>query len=320
MELRPDEKRVQIMSSIHILVLNYNGLALLQECLPSVLAASHQSPIPCAVSVIDNASQDASRNWLRQALPEVGWIPRSENTILFAYNEVIPNISEDLVLLLNNDIKVELGFIAPLIEALRARPDAFAASPRHVDFSGVYNGGMNRCGRRLSLAWAGPAYPGADLEGKRASETLFTGNGLFRRDKFLVLNGFDKLFSPMGWEDADLCTRAWAMNWPTLYVPQSLIYHKSSASISKAFSQHSRRALGFRNATLWLAHNAPPRELLIALALLPVTLLACLFTGRFAQIEGLLRSIARLPRALATRSGSDRRWWSTFSERARVSE
>jgi N-acetylglucosaminyl-diphospho-decaprenol L-rhamnosyltransferase len=303
------------MSSIRILVLNYNGEALLKECLPSVLEACHRSPLPCALSVLDNASSDGSRAWLKAALPEVGWIPQDKNSILFAYNGVVAGVEEDLVLLLNNDIKVEPDFIGPLVEALRQRPEAFAASPRHIDFAGAYNGGMNRCGRRLSLAWAGPAYPGAEEEGQRPGETLFTGNGLFRRDKFLALGGFDPLYEPMGWEDADLCTRAWARRWPTLYVPQSLIHHKSSASISKAFSLQARRSLGFRNATLWLVRNAPRRELVLALLALPLTLLACLLSGRFAQIDGLWRSLGRLSKALAGRSEGDEGWWAKFSER-----
>lgn len=304
------------MSAIHILILNYNGCALLQECLPSVVAEAEASKLRCTVSVIDNASSDGSLAWLREALPQVGWIPRRENTILFAYNDVVKMLPEDLILILNNDIKAGPGFITPLFEALKARPEAFAASPRHLDFLGTYNGGMNRCGRRLSLAWSGPAYPGADAESVRAGETLFTGNGLFRRDKFLALGGFNRLYAPMGWEDADLGARAWSRGWPTLYVPQSVIYHKSSASMKRSFSVHRRRALGFRNGTLWLIANAPGAELLKALALLPITLLACALTGRLAQIHGLMLSVPRWRRALESRSGGDRSWWARFSAKA----
>jgi N-acetylglucosaminyl-diphospho-decaprenol L-rhamnosyltransferase len=308
------------MSSVHVLVLNYNGEDLLRECLPSVVEAVAQSSVPARLSVVDNASADGSWAWLKKEFPQVGWIPRKTNSILYAYNEVAAMVDEDFVLLLNNDIKVEPNFIGLLFDAMRALPHAFAASPRHVDFRGRYNGGMNRCGRRLSLAWAGPDYPGCEADSKRPGQTLFTGNGLFRRDKFLALGGFDRLYAPMGWEDADLCTRAWRKGWPTLYVPASLIHHKSSASIARAFSLHRRRALGFRNATLWLAANAPAAELLKAALLLPFTVLACLLTGRLAQLDGLLRSLPRLIPALARRGAGDDAWWEQFSAKARHSE
>jgi GT2 family glycosyltransferase len=306
------------VSAIHALILNYNGRALLEECLPSVLEAAARSPLPCKVSVIDNASADGSFEWLRQAHPGVGWIARPDNRILFAYNAVVPDLGEELLLILNNDIKLDPDCIAPLADALAARPEAFAASPRHIDFEGRYNGGMNRCGRRLSLAWSGPGYPGAEAESWLPGETLFTGNGLFRRDKFLALGGFDELYAPMGWEDADLGARAWSQGWPTLYVPASLIHHKSSASMQRRFSQHRRRALGFRNGTLWLAANAPAAQLWLALLLLPATVPACLLSGRWAQLHGLLLSLPRLGLALGRRQGGDKSWWKRFSAPART--
>ena len=302
------------MSSIHILILNYNGLDLLQECLPSVAEAARLSPVPTRVSVVDNASRDASRAWVAQALPQVGWIQRPDNTILFAYNQVARDLDDEYLLLLNNDIKVAPDFITPLLGALQAEPDAFAASPLWLDFDGVYNGGMHRCGRRLSLAWTGPGYPASEAESRRSGRTLYTGNGLFRRDKFLALGGFDPLFHPMGWEDADLGARAWSRGWPTLYEPASLIHHKSSASIKRSYSVHRRAVLGFRNGALWLAANAPAAELWKALLLLPVTVPACLLTGRIAQVEGLARSLPRLPAALRRRRAlDDRSWWAEFS-------
>lgn len=307
------------MNAIRALVLNHNGLDLLRECLPSVVEEAARAPLPCRVSVIDNASTDASGAWLREAYPQVGWIPLADNRILLAYNQVVPGVPEDLLLILNNDIQLTPGCLEPLVRALAARPEALAASPRHVDFEGRYNGGMNRCGRRLSLAWSGPGYPGAEAESLLPGETLFTGNGLFRRDKFLALGGFDDLYAPMGWEDAGLGAKAWGRGWPTLYVPSSVIRHKSSASLKRRFSEHRRRALGFRNGALWMLSQAPLAELFKALAWLPFTALACLCTGRLAQLHGLWLSLPRVGKALARREpGQDRSWWGRFSGRAKA--
>jgi N-acetylglucosaminyl-diphospho-decaprenol L-rhamnosyltransferase len=288
--------------SIHILVLNYNGLELLKECMPSLWEACQNSPQPCKLSVLDNCSRDGSRAWLAENLPGVGWLAAPENRILFSYNAVLEKISEPLVLLLNNDIKVEKDFIAPLLRRLEARPEAFCASPLHLDFDGIYNGGMNRCGFRLSLPWAGPGYRGAAEEAKIPGETLFTGNGLFRREKILALGGFDPLFEPMGWEDCDLGTRAWLRGWPSLYEPASVIHHKSSASISKAYARSERDTLGFRNAFIWFYANfASGPRLARFFALLPLTLLLFLATGRISQWRGFWASLPRLGRALARR-------------------
>src|SRR5207302_488307 len=109
--LRPQIHPRDLVTSIHVLVLNYNGLGLLKECLPSVWEACLKSPVPCKLSVVDNASTDGSSGWLKSSLPEVGWIAASENRILFSYNAVVAQVPEDAVLLLNNDIKVEPDFI-----------------------------------------------------------------------------------------------------------------------------------------------------------------------------------------------------------------
>lgn len=303
------------MSSIHILVLNYNGLDLLQLCLPSVAAAAAASPVPTRLSVVDNASVDGSRRWVAETLPQVGWIQMPDNTVLYAYNRVAadPAVEGELLLLLNNDIKVEPDFIAPLLKALQRESAAFAAAPRYLDFEGAYNGGMHRCGRSFSVAWAGPIYPGAEAESRRAGVTLYNANGLFRRDKLLALGGFDRLFRPLGWEDTDLCCRAWARGWPTLYEPASLIHHKSSASLRRHYSEHRRHALGYRNSVLWLAANAPLGQALAALAWAPLAVPAYLITGRWAQAQGFLWSLGRLPQALARRCGTHRGWWDRFT-------
>lgn len=284
--------------SIHILVLNYQRRDLLEECLPSVWEACKAASVPCRLSVVDNASQDDSETWLKENLPDVGWIPCPKNLILMSYNPVVAALGEEAMLLLNNDIKVEKNFIAPLWECLKGDPNRFCASPKHLDFQGAYNGGMNRFGFRLSLPWAGPFYRESVPERDLARETLFTGNGLFDRAKFLALGGFDTLYAPMGWEDADLCTRAWRRGWNSFYEPRSVIYHKSSASISKSFQEGERQKLGFRNAVLWFFANfSAPTSRLRFWLLLPLTLLLLALSGRLNQIRGFWAALPRLEAA-----------------------
>ena len=62
----------------HILVLNYNGRALLAECLPSILEAAARSPVPCAVTVVDNGSTDGSLDDLARDWPDGRRRPRAE--------------------------------------------------------------------------------------------------------------------------------------------------------------------------------------------------------------------------------------------------
>src|SRR3954467_9525921 len=90
----------------HILVLNYNGRELLAECLPSIVEAAARAPVPCAVSVVDNGSTDGSLETLAEGWPTIPVI-RERNRGLASFNHVLARLDEPVVLLLNNDVKLD---------------------------------------------------------------------------------------------------------------------------------------------------------------------------------------------------------------------
>lgn len=301
--------------SIHVLVLNYNRKDLLEECLPSIIKAVKASPVPCRLTVVDNASTDGSTDWVRKACPEAGVIETGENDFLFSFNPILATEKDEAVLLLNNDIKVERDFIQPLWMALEENPDSFCVSPVHYSFDGEYNGGRNRFGLRGAIPWAGPFWQGVDPLIDSRGNTLFTGNGLFRTRMARELGGFDRLFFPMGWEDVDICMRAWKRGWISIYEPTSVIYHKSNASIGRDFAPYRRKMLSSRNAFIWWFANitSPRLRMRFWLGLLP-TLLACMLTGRFFHVEGFLRGLARYWWAVSRRRSDRKRevWTDEF--------
>ena len=280
--------------SIHILVLNYNRRDLLEQFLPSVCDAAKNAPVPCRVSVVDNASTDNSREWVTANLPQVGWFACSENRVLISYNAVVQKLDEEAVFLLNNDIRLEPDCIAPLWNMLMDHPEALCVSPRFVNLNGEYDGGRHEGGFRGIIPWSGPVYPGVETASQRAGYTLYSANALYRRKKFVELGGFHSIYLPLSWEDTDLGYRGWKRGWPSLYCPQSLIHHIHNASIKRVMSRYRFRVLGFRNAFLWFfsSFDSPRLRLRYWLLLLP-SLLACVATGRFAQIHGWLLHFTR---------------------------
>src|SRR5436189_245088 len=94
---------VEQPQSVGLLVLNYNGRGLLEECLPSVREAAVRSPVPCRVTVVDNGSSDGSCDLVARRWPDVGLI-REENLGLASFNRVLARLEEPIFLLLNNDV------------------------------------------------------------------------------------------------------------------------------------------------------------------------------------------------------------------------
>src|SRR3954469_21587920 len=96
----------------HILILNYNGRELLAECLPSIVEAAARAPVRCAVSVVDNGSGDGSLEDLAARWPGIA-VVNEPNRGLASFNHVLARLDESVVLLLNNDVKLAPGAVAP---------------------------------------------------------------------------------------------------------------------------------------------------------------------------------------------------------------
>ena len=96
---------------ISIVILNYNGAAMLRRFLPSVLAHSGEAE----VIVADNASTDASRDVLRDEFPAVRTILLDRNYgFAEGYNRALSQIEADIYVLLNDDVEVGFGNKIPL--------------------------------------------------------------------------------------------------------------------------------------------------------------------------------------------------------------
>src|SRR5262245_26873707 len=57
--------------SVALLVLNYNGIQYLQDCLSTALAAASELGGPCPVLLVDNRSTDGSVVFTRERFPGV---------------------------------------------------------------------------------------------------------------------------------------------------------------------------------------------------------------------------------------------------------
>ncbi len=144
----------------HILVLNYNGRDLLDECLPTIVAAARRSPVPCGVSVVDNTSTDDSVAYLAERWPEIEVI-REPNRGLASFNAVLARRTEPVVFLLNNDVKLDPEAVGPMLRAFRDHPDALFAAPLCWTFDGrEYEGMRTRVRTRFGLVEGTMSGPG----------------------------------------------------------------------------------------------------------------------------------------------------------------
>jgi GT2 family glycosyltransferase len=240
------------MPSVCLAVLNYNGRKHLEHLLPTASAAAKNYPGKCSIVVLDNRSTDPDVEWVKANYPAVEIIVAPKNDFLYSYNWLAEKRSEDILVFLNNDLRLHPQFLAPLVQHLE-RPDVFSVSACSYDWEGKeFTSGPVRLSQKHGFY----AFR-FDTARQERCHTMFTSGGFMAVDrrKFLDLDGFNPLFYPAYCEDVDLCFRAWRRGWRSVYEPDSVVWHREHASwadspLSNTNRLHSRNALLFQWASL----------------------------------------------------------------------
>src|ERR1017187_9744194 len=114
-------------SAASVVIPNWNGKDLLAKYLPSVVAALADNPAN-EIVVVDNGSSDGSAEFVRTAFPQVKLVALEKNLGFGGgSNAGFRAAANDIVVLLNSDMRVAEDFLAPLLEGF-ADPQVFAVS------------------------------------------------------------------------------------------------------------------------------------------------------------------------------------------------
>jgi len=291
---------------ISILVVNWNGEEFLRKCLGSVVEASKASIYKCSVIVVDNNSKDGSIEFIKEKFPEVELVENELNRSFCSYNPVVERLDCEIVILLNNDIKVDKDFIDPLIAPFKEDETLFFTASKCYDFDEVnktYSGSKTRIRLKWGILYGDARYPGHERFIEQKGYTLSTGFGAFDRKKYVELEGYDDLYLPGRVEDLDLCYRGWKRGWKAYYIPESIVYHIGQATYHKMYGVGRTYVITHRNGFLFVWKNITDVRLILGehLFLLFPRLVFSIFQGNFAFILGFFEALSFLPAALKRR-------------------
>ncbi|HEX7778053.1 MAG TPA: glycosyltransferase family 2 protein [Vicinamibacterales bacterium] len=314
--------------NVSIVIPTWNGRHLLERFLPSVedsaRAYRKTSGADVEIVVVDDGSTDDSVEWLagraRTSDVPIRVVALDRNGGFgVACNRGVEAARNPLVLLLNNDVALDPGAIAPLVrqfDRADASPSLFAAHCRVVDFDTNAVSGRGQLGQfRRGFIRIHEPY---DPDGSEAdfSPSMFASGGtsMFDRTRFLELGGFDPLFAPFYYEDVELSYRAWKRGLAVTYVPESLARHRFSSTIGLQAQRRIRR-ISQRNRLFlhwihlhdmpWLARHVMWVTLLFITA--PITLRFDFMRSVAAALRHLpeVRARRRKERSLARRTDRD---------------
>jgi GT2 family glycosyltransferase len=250
--------------------------------------------------VVDNCSTEPDAAWVQENFPEVEVVVTPTNDFLYSLNSVAASRSEDVLVILNNDMRVDDGFLEPLLSHFG--DDAlFAATANVYD----WDGGRMTTGQRRIVHRRAWFYQWWVRPVDKPTYTLDAGGGCaaFRRDYFTELGGFDRLYYPAYFEDIDLSYRAWMRGWRTIYEPRSIIYHRIGATLTTPARESQTRRLLARNHTLCVLKNVGGwGTATMCLALMPLRILKAWARGDRDGAAGMLAAAWRVPAALIGRT------------------
>lgn len=233
---------------LSIIILCWNDLRLITDCLTSIYAGTRS--IEFEVIVSDNGSTDGSIQFIRENFPQVRLIENGRNLRFSKGNNAGIRASQgEYVLILNPDTIIHDGTLDGLIVFADKHTEAGAFGCRVLNADGTYQ----ECiwpfpTPRSQWCWALHIHflarfsdwfhPGRYVGCKGDTERTVgwpTGCFILARGELLRrLGGFDERFF-FYHEDTDLCRRIWDAGYSILYTPKVSITHLGGQSTQKRF-------------------------------------------------------------------------------------
>jgi GT2 family glycosyltransferase len=288
---------------VSVIIVNWNGKALLAECLDSLRRQSYRH---FEVILVDNCSNDGSVEFAAREFPEVVILRLKQNRGFAGGNiEGLRHATGKYVALVNTDVVLDQQWLEQMVAGIELNEKIGICASKIIKTS---NGLLDSAGDFFTTAFtvarpeenSAPSLsdrvryvPGACAAAAMYRRKMLDGIGFFDADFFL------------NHEDTDLNLRALVTGWKCLYVPQAVACHKVSASIGIL----SDRAVFYtaRNS-LWVWIKNVPDDVLWKL-LLHRVVYECAAAAAFCllhrkwkpYLKGKLASLQGLPRTLRKR-------------------
>ena len=258
-----------------IVILNWNGSAMMQKYLPSVIKNSGDAE----VVVADNASTDDSLQMLASNFPSVRVVTLDRNWgFADGYNKAFAKYEEEnkaqgkplpeYYILLNSDVRVGEGWLDAMTSYMDAHKDVAACQPKllsdvnptHFEYAGACGGYIDKFGYPYCRGRIFDTVEEDHGQYDDVADVLWaTGACLMvRREDYWSVGGLDGRFFAHC-EEIDFCWRLNMMGKCIVCVPQSVAYHYGGGTLPKGNPR--KTYLNFRNNLTMLYKNLPHESL-----------------------------------------------------------
>jgi GT2 family glycosyltransferase len=244
---------------ISVVVLNWNGIKVLNQCLGSLRT---QTYTPLEIIVVDNSSTDDSVDFIRERFPDVRLVVNGRNLGFGGGNNVGILASRGrYIMMLNNDTRLDSKCIEELKMSIE-KDDGYGACASKILLEYEDNlidaAGIVVCPDGLSIG------RGRLEKGDRYDEEMevfFASDCacLYRREMLEDIGLYDEDFFAYA-DETDMGWRAQLAGWRCIYNPKAVVHHFHSAS-SGTYSPF--KAFLVERNRIWVAIKNFPLPLLV---------------------------------------------------------
>ncbi len=226
-----------------IIVISYNKLPYTRLCVASLL---HSRPLPAAIVVVDNGSQDGTVGYLADEFPgladEAGVnfvLLRNDRNVgaCTARNQALEVAKGQYIAFMDNDAAVRSrSWLQVLRNALEQENDIGIVGPKLVFPFPPYDieiaGAAISPNGRVQYRGRGQPIDASEFNQPGEVQCLISACWLMKREVYQQIGGLDEIFNPAQYEDFDLCYRARAAGWRVWYQPAAEMYHYENVTLA----------------------------------------------------------------------------------------
>ena len=195
--------------------------------------------VPVTTILVDNASRDDTRSWVRRAHPEVRLIELGENLGVAARDHGLRESATPYTLFLDSDAALTPGALPTLVDALERHASWGLVGPRLVYDDGSLQRSCRRFPPRLLPLLRRPPLDRVFERRRTVSRHLMTDFDHATTRAVLYVLGACQLFRTalaraagpfddrvfLGWDDADWCFRIRDAGGEIVFVPEATVVH-----------------------------------------------------------------------------------------------
>lgn len=240
---------------ISVVIPNYNGEKILENCLNSLLK---QSINTFETIIIDNNSKDSSVNLIENKYKNVRLIKNAENLgFAAAVNQGIMAAQGKYIILLNNDTEVDEYWLESLYNTIKDDNKIFSVSSKMIRY--FQRDKIDDAGDEYTiLGWAYKRGDGADVSKYSTNNVIFSscgGAAIYNKDILDEIGYFDESFFAY-LEDIDLSFRAQIYGYKNVFCSEAKVFHMVSASSGSRHNEFKVK-LAARNNIYVIMKNMP---------------------------------------------------------------